>query len=40
VGFGDADKQTLIAARTGIYRIRVNAPGIWPERRRPGLRSA
>jgi gluconolactonase len=29
VGFGDADKKTLyIAARTGIYRIRVNTPGI------------
>ena len=29
VGFGDADKKTLyIAARSGIYRIRVNTPGI------------
>lgn len=29
VGFGDADKKSLyIAARTGIYRIRVNTPGI------------
>jgi gluconolactonase len=29
VGFGDADKKTLyIAARTGIYRIRVLTPGI------------
>jgi gluconolactonase len=29
VGFGDADKKTLyIAARTGIYKIRVNTPGI------------
>jgi gluconolactonase len=29
VGFGDADRKTLyIAARTGIYRIRVNVPGI------------
>jgi gluconolactonase len=29
MGFGDADKKTLyIAARTGIYRIRVNTPGI------------
>jgi len=29
VGFGDADKRSLyIAARTGIYRIRVNTPGI------------
>jgi len=29
VGFGDADKKTLyIAAGTGIYRIRVNTPGI------------
>ena len=29
VGFGDADRKTLyIAARTGIYRIRVNTPGI------------
>jgi gluconolactonase len=29
VGFGDADKETLyIAARTGIYRIRLNTPGI------------
>ena len=29
IGFGDADKKTLyIAARTGIYRIRVNTPGI------------
>jgi len=28
VGFGDADKKTLyIAARSGIYRIRVNTPG-------------
>jgi gluconolactonase len=29
VAFGAADKKTLyIAARTGIYRIRVNIPGI------------
>jgi len=29
VGFGDADKKTLyIAARTSIYKIRVNTPGI------------
>lgn len=29
VGFGDADRKTLyIAARTGIYRIRVKTPGI------------
>jgi gluconolactonase len=29
VGFGDADKKLLyIAARTDIYRIRVNTPGI------------
>jgi gluconolactonase len=29
VAFGDADRKTLyIAARTGIYRIRVNTPGI------------
>jgi hypothetical protein len=29
VGFGDADKKTLyIAARSSIYRIRVNTPGI------------
>src|SRR5262249_2391982 len=29
VGFGDADRKTLyIAARSGIYRIRVNTPGI------------
>ena len=29
IGFGDADKKTLyIAARTSIYRIRVNTPGI------------
>jgi gluconolactonase len=29
VGFGDADKRTLyIAARTSIYKIRVNTPGI------------
>jgi gluconolactonase len=29
VGFGDADKKSLyIAARTSIYRIRVNTPGI------------
>jgi gluconolactonase len=29
VGFGDADKKTLyIAARTSIYKIRVNIPGI------------
>ena len=29
LAFGDADKKTLyIAARTGIYRIRVNIPGI------------
>jgi hypothetical protein len=29
VGFGDADKKSLyIAARAGIYRIRVNTPGI------------
>jgi gluconolactonase len=29
VGFGDPDKKTLyIAARTGIYKIRVNTPGI------------
>ena len=29
VGFGDADRKTLyIAARTGIYKIRVNTPGI------------
>jgi gluconolactonase len=29
VGFGDADKKSLyIAARTGIYRIKVNTPGI------------
>jgi gluconolactonase len=29
VGFGDADRRTLyIAARTGIYRVRVKTPGI------------
>ena len=29
VGFGDADKKTLyIAARTGIYKIRVSTPGM------------
>jgi gluconolactonase len=29
VGFGEADRKTLfIAARTGIYKIRVNTPGI------------
>jgi gluconolactonase len=29
VGFGDADKKTLyIAARTGIYKVRVLTPGI------------
>ena len=29
VGFGDADRKTLyIAARTSIYKIRVNTPGI------------
>jgi gluconolactonase len=29
VGFGDADKRTLyIAARTGIYKVRVLTPGI------------
>jgi len=29
IGFGDADKRTLyIAARTGIYKIRVLTPGI------------
>jgi gluconolactonase len=29
VGFGDADKKTLyIAARSSIYKIRVNTPGI------------
>jgi gluconolactonase len=29
IGFGDADKKTLyIAARTSIYKIRVNTPGI------------
>ncbi|HSV22873.1 MAG TPA: SMP-30/gluconolactonase/LRE family protein, partial [Xanthobacteraceae bacterium] len=29
VGFGDADRQTLyIAARSSIYKIRVNTPGI------------
>jgi gluconolactonase len=29
VGFGDADKKTLyIAARTSVYKIRVNTPGI------------
>jgi gluconolactonase len=29
IGFGDTDKKTLyIAARTSIYRIRVNTPGI------------
>jgi gluconolactonase len=29
IGFGDADRKTLyIAARTGIYKIRVNVPGI------------
>jgi gluconolactonase len=29
IGFGDADMKTLyIAARTSIYRIRVNTPGI------------
>jgi gluconolactonase len=29
VGFGDADKRTLyIAARTGIYKVRVKTPGI------------
>jgi len=29
VGFGDADRKTLyIAARSSIYRIRVNTPGI------------
>jgi gluconolactonase len=29
LAFGDDDKKTLyIAARTGIYKIRVNTPGI------------
>jgi gluconolactonase len=29
IGFGDADRKTLyIAARTGIYRVRVNTPGL------------
>jgi gluconolactonase len=29
VGFGEADRKTLfIAARTGIYKIRVNTPGL------------
>jgi hypothetical protein len=29
VGFGDADRKTLyIAARTSIYKIRVNIPGL------------
>jgi gluconolactonase len=29
IGFGDGDRKTLyIAARTGIYKIRVNTPGI------------
>lgn len=29
IGFGDADRKTLyIAARTSIYRVRVNVPGI------------
>jgi gluconolactonase len=29
IGFGDADKKTLyIAARSSIYKIRVNTPGI------------
>ena len=29
IGFGDADRKSLyIAARTGIYRIRVNTPGL------------
>jgi gluconolactonase len=29
IGFGDADRKTLyIAARTGIYKVRVNVPGI------------
>jgi gluconolactonase len=29
VGFGDADRKTLyIAARTGIYKVRVKTPGI------------
>jgi gluconolactonase len=29
VGFGDTDKKTLYtAARTSIYKIRVNTPGI------------
>jgi gluconolactonase len=29
--FGDSDQKTLyIAARTGIYKIRVNTPGIRP----------
>lgn len=29
IGFGDADRKTLyIAARTSIYKIRVNVPGI------------
>jgi gluconolactonase len=29
IGFGDADRKTLyIAARTSVYRIRVNTPGI------------
>jgi gluconolactonase len=29
IGFGDADRKTLyIAARTSIYKIRVNTPGI------------
>ena len=29
IGFGDADKKTLyIAARTSIYKIRVNVPGM------------
>jgi sugar lactone lactonase YvrE len=28
IGFGDADRKTLyIAARTSIYKIRVNTPG-------------
>ena len=29
IGFGDPDRKTLyIAARTSIYKIRVNTPGI------------
>jgi gluconolactonase len=29
IGFGDADRKTLyIAARTSIYKVRVNTPGI------------